>query len=237
VFGELVVVDDVPATFADVVARRWSERGADRTEGWTLVLSGGDTARRCYEALAARTQLGRGLDLSTVDLLWGDERLVPLDDADSNHRLVQESLLARGGRPRALLPMTGDVAAYEREVRARMPLDVVHLGLGPDGHTMSAFPGVELGDGLVVRTSDPTGANPHPRMTLTFEALATARLVVVTVEGEAKRAALDRVRAGDLALPASRIRAEEVVWICDRAAAGAEGQDPLAGPKPGSHPA
>ena len=103
-------------------------------------------------------------------------------------------------------------------------LDVVHLGLGPDGHTASLFPGsagLDADPGrLVVTNEDPTGRNPHPRMTLTLAGIARARLALVTVAGEAKRAALDRVRAGDPTCPGAQVNADRVVWIADRAAAG-----------------
>jgi 6-phosphogluconolactonase len=67
---------------------------------------------------------------------------------------------------------------------------------------------------------DPTGNNPHARMTLTFAGIARARLALVTVSGDGKRDALARVAAGDDACPASHIRADRVVWLADAAAAG-----------------
>jgi len=101
---------------------------------------------------------------------------------------------------------------------------VVHLGLGPDGHTASLFPqsaALDTGPGrLVVVNDDPLGHNPHPRMTLTYEGIARARLVVVTVEGEAKAEALARVRADDPTAPASHVDAERVLWLVDHAALG-----------------
>jgi 6-phosphogluconolactonase/glucosamine-6-phosphate isomerase/deaminase len=68
--------------------------------------------------------------------------------------------------------------------------------------------------------TDPTGRNPHTRMTLTFSGIARARLVVFTVAGEEKRAAFAGVRAGEASYPASLVRADRVVWLVDRAAAG-----------------
>jgi 6-phosphogluconolactonase len=113
---------------------------------------------------------------------------------------------------------------YQQRVAQAGRLDVVHLGLGPDGHTASLFPGSPALDAdpgrLVVMNEDPKGRNPHERMTLTFSGIARARLAVVTVEGEEKRDAFAGVCAGDPQLPATRIRADRVIWLVDPAAAG-----------------
>jgi 6-phosphogluconolactonase len=117
-------------------------------------------------------------------------------------------------------PIAAAARAYDAELRALGPLDVVHLGMGADGHTASLFPGnpaLDEHERLVVATGD--AAHAWPRLTLTFAGIARARLVVVTVAGADKRAALARVRAGD-ELPAARVRAEHVVWLVDAAAAG-----------------
>jgi 6-phosphogluconolactonase len=103
-------------------------------------------------------------------------------------------------------------------------IDLIHLGMGPDGHTASLFPGSPALDAdpgrLVVMNSDPSGRNPYERMTLTFPGITRARLALVTVAGEEKREALARVAADDPELPASRIRADRVLWVVDPAAAG-----------------
>ena len=216
--GELRIVEDVAAAFCDEVAAAWETRPG---ELFTIALSGGDTARRCYEALAARA--GSPVDWSRVRVVWGDERCVPLDHEDSNHRLAQEALLGRV-EPAAVHPMRcDDEEAYERLVRDLAPIDVVHLGLGPDGHTASLFPGSPAlhapPDRLVVGNEDPLGVNPLPRLTLTFAGIAAARRTVVTVEGRSKRDGLDRVRAGH-DVPAARADAPGVVWLADPEAAG-----------------
>lgn len=220
-FGELVVVDDVPAEFAERVIEAYHGRPND---GFSLALSGGDTARRCYERLA--DDAGNQIDWWAVDVYWGDERCVPLDSEDSNYRLGREALLERVGAVNANYPMRCEEGAdpYQLRLGELGKLDVVHLGLGADAHTASLFPGSAALDAdpgrLVVMNDDPTGTNVHPRMTLTFAGIARARLALVTVSGESKREALARVAAGDVTAPASHIRADRVVWVVDQAAAG-----------------
>jgi 6-phosphogluconolactonase len=220
--GELVVVDDVAEAFAATVVEAYRGRPND---GFAIALSGGSTARRCYERLA--DDASDAIDWWKVDVYWGDERCVPLDDPDSNYRLAREALLDRVGAANATYPMRCDEGAdaYQLRLGELGRFDLVHLGLGPDGHTASLFPrsaALDTGPGrLVVVNDDPLGHNPHPRMTLTYEGIARARLAVVTVEGEAKAEALARVRDGDLTAPASHIDAERVVWLVDHAALGA----------------
>lgn len=218
--GELIVVDDFPGEFSERVVEAYHSRPEDT---FSLMLSGGRTARRCYERLAVEAE--REVDWWKVDLYWGDERCVPQDHPDSNYQLARSALLDRVGAANATYPLFCDEGPepYQLRLGELGRIDLVHLGLGTDGHTASLFAGTEALEAppglLVTRTADPTGLYPHERLTLTFEGLARARLVLVTVAGEEKAEALARVLAGDDAMPASRLRSERVVWLADRAAA------------------
>lgn len=219
--GDLVVVDDVPGEFAERVIEAFHTRPH---EGFSLAVSGGATARACYERLA--DDAGHQIDWWKLDVYWGDERCVPHDSPDSNYHLVREALLERVGAVNANYPMFCEEGpdAYQLRLGELGRLDVVHLGLGADGHVASLFPGsvaLEADPGrLVAMNSDPAGTNAFPRMTLTLGGIARARLVLVTVSGEAKRDALARVRAGDPTCPGAQVRADRVAWIVDPAAAG-----------------
>ena len=211
--GEVQIVEDVAAAFAQLVVRE-----APRS----IALSGGETARECYAAVRALAP-----DWSEVDVFIGDERFVPAGDPESNEGMARRELLDHVP-PRAVHPMfrAGSIEdaarAYDELVRAAPPIDLVHLGLGPDGHTASLFPAsptLDETERLVVPAGD--DEHPLPRLTFTFPAIARSRLVVVTVAGAEKHDAMERIRAGE-DLPGSRIRGERVLWLGDRAALGAQ---------------
>jgi 6-phosphogluconolactonase len=208
--GELRVVEDVPTHFADLVVTNAPQ---------SLALSGGDTAEACYQRLAARP-----FDWSNVEVFFGDERFVSPDHPDSNEGMARRALLD-AVHPRAIHSMyrSGSIEAaadaYDALVRERDPIELVHLGVGPDGHTASLFPGspaLDVQDRYVVATGD--DEHPRPRLTFTFPAIARAPLVVVTVSGSDKREALRRIAAG-ADLPAARIQAAHVLWLVDEDAA------------------
>jgi 6-phosphogluconolactonase len=228
-------VADVPAAFTATVVAAFGARPGER---FALVLSGGSTARACYEHLAAATgpsagvPLGPTIDWSRVDVFVGDERIVPPGDPDANQRLIREALLDRVGTVGSFTPMPteGDVAQCVQDyqdVMARLlkgrGIDLIHLGMGGDGHTASLFPGSSALDAppsqLVAANEDPNGRNPHPRLTLTLPAINAARCAVFTVTGEDKLQALAQLRQGD-DLPASRVEAAQVIWLVDGAAFG-----------------
>lgn len=223
--GEILLAADVSQTFAELVLDAHSCR--PRAD-FTLALSGGSTARGCYRELATRAP---DEFWTTLELLWGDERCVDADDPDSNYRLAREAIGSRLDQVPEVHPMrcssdVEDSASQYESLLAGLPgLDLVHLGLGPDGHTASLFPespALEAPTGrLVVANMDPIGNNPHLRMTFTFEAISRAELVLVTVEGPTKQEALRRIIEGDQSAPASQIDARRIIWIVDRAALGA----------------
>lgn len=214
-----MVVEDVPGAFCERVLASYRARTGD---GYAIALSGGSTARACYERLAADG--GTAVDWWNVDVYWGDERCVPHDDETSNYRLAREALLDRVGAANAthLMRCTEGPDPYQLLLGEVGQLDLVHLGLGPDGHIASLFPGSPALDAdpgrLVAMNHDPSGNNPYHRMTLTFTGIARAKLVVVTVAGEAKADALAACATGD-DLPGARIEADQVEWLVDPAAA------------------
>jgi 6-phosphogluconolactonase len=213
--GELIVVDDVPEAFTDTVIEAFRNRPND---GFTIALSGGGLARRCYEALADAAD--GAIDWWKVDVYWGDERAVPLDHPESNYRLAREALLERVGAANAVYPMECDRGAdpYQLRVGEVGVFDLVHLGVGPDGHTASLFagsPGLEADPGrLVVMNHDPSGENPLERMTFTFSAIARSRLALVTVSGERVAEAMAAIARGD-DVPAARLDAPNLKWLAD----------------------
>ena len=217
--GELRLVEDVPAAFAALLIEEHAGRG---TPEFSVALSGGSTASRCYEELATKAP---GDLWPTLELFWGDERCVPLDDVDSNYRLAAGSLGTGFTRVRSVHPMDCSLGAdeYDRLIAGSRPIDLVHLGLGADGHTASLFPGssaLGVAESLVVLNDDPTGHNAHRRMTFTYGAIERASCVVVTVEGASKREALGRVLEGDMSAPAASIKSRRLIWLVDQAALG-----------------
>ena len=217
--GELRVVDDVASAFAAEMAEAFRSRAQDP---FSIALTGDPTARRCYEHLAQ--QDSSLIDWWKVDVYWADERCVPHDDPDSNYYLAREALLDRVGAANAthLMRCNEGADSYQLRLGDLGHFDVVHLGLGTDGHTASLFvdsPALSADPGrLVTMNQDPSGNHPHERMTLTFAGIARAHLALVTVSGEDKADAMATM-ARDNSLPGSQISAERVLWLVDQAAA------------------
>jgi 6-phosphogluconolactonase len=220
---ELVVVDDVAAAAATVAAMLVEVASVDGS----LVLAGGSTPRPAYELATARHA-----DWGGAEIWLGDERCVPPTDPRSNERLVRESLVDRVTDPPLVHPVqTGlspaeAAAAYDAELRGR-PLDLILLGIGPDGHTASLFPNapsLDERERLVV-AADP-GFEPFvERVTLTIPALESGSHVVFLVAGAEKADAARRAFGEEPSpdTPASLVRSRQgrtTVVIDSAAAAG-----------------
>lgn len=213
--GELVVVNDVGVAFAALVAESFKARS--NRDRFVLALSGGSTARNAYEHLALEP-----IDWSLVTAVWGDERLVPLDHEDSNFRIAKEALFDQVSPFNEVHPVSDQTSmdSYDGLIRNYQPIDLVHLGMGDDGHTASLFPGspaLSVADRAVIETGD--DLHPHRRMTMTFDAINRAHLAVFTVSGAKKREMFARVRAGE-DFPASKVDSDRVVWIVDHEVIG-----------------
>ncbi|HEY1367054.1 MAG TPA: 6-phosphogluconolactonase [Gaiellaceae bacterium] len=219
---ELVVVED-----AETAARTVAERLAEAARaGSSIVLTGGSTPRRAYE-LAAELES----DWSRPALYWGDERCVPPDDENSNFLLAKESLLDRvTTAPQSVHRIRGELGrdeaavAYELEL-GTAGLDVLLLGLGPDGHVASLFPDAPTLDERDRRAvGAEAGLEPWiDRVTLTLPTLCGAREVLFLVTGGGKADAAARAFGGepDRATPGSLVRSTAGrTWaVLDRAAA------------------
>lgn len=215
--------------FAHLARRAQEEHGMFR-----VALSGGSTPRALYERLAASP---RSVDWERVQVFFSDERFVPPDSDQSNYHLAYSTLLSRVPIPERFIhrvatvdiPPEDAASLYAQGIRRvfEVPEDVlprfdlVLLGLGPDGHTASLFPGTEalmVTDRLVAPNFVPQ--MDSWRITFTYPLINAARTVTFLVEGAGKAAILHRVLEGDGALPAARVRPTEgaLLWVADRAA-------------------
>jgi 6-phosphogluconolactonase len=206
---------------------------------FAVALSGGTTPRRLYELLA-EPQYREAFPWDRTHWFWGDERFVPWSDQRSNYRMVREALLARAPIPAANIhPIdtncaTAEAAAvvYENTLKSfygascldstRPLFDATLLGLGPDGHTASLFPGssaLQERNRWVAAVLD---GGPEPRITLTYPVLESSRCTAFLVAGTDKREMFQRLRSGDQQIPAARLRPlGAVCWFVDKAAVAA----------------
>lgn len=207
---------------------------AVREKGFfSAVLSGGATPLKLYSLLASKEYKG-AVRWERAHFFWGDERCVPPESADSNFNAASESLLSRIDIPRenihrikGELPPEEAAVSYEKELVSFFgigagtppPFDIVLLGLGKDGHTLSLFPGTRglEEQGRLVAANHVPALNAW-RVTLTFKAVEEAEKAVFLVSGSDKAQVLEEVFEG-AGLPAARVRAKEVLWLADNEAA------------------
>jgi len=218
---------------ADTVAREAAEliaadaRAAVAARGcFTMAVSGGRTPWVMLRELA-----GQDVPWKSVHVLQVDERVAPAGDPDRNLTHLRESLLAHAplaadhihAMPVELADLDVAVAQYSATLRetagAPPAIDLVHLGLGPDGHTASLVPGDPV---LDVRNADVALAGPyqgHRRMTLTYPTLDRARRILWVVTGAEKAPMLARLCRADPSIPGGRVAHEHALLLADRAAA------------------
>ncbi|CAM8645242.1 6-phosphogluconolactonase [Sphingobium sp.] len=214
---------DIAARIATILSDAVAQRGVA-----SIALSGGRSPRPVLEAL------------SQVDLDWGkvvvtlvDERWVAPDNADSNEKLVRDTLLRGAAAQARFVPMKTPAAnayAGQAAVEAAFadlpwPLDIILLGMGDDGHTASLFPeGKELAEGLTsqaltIAATPPVA--PHERMSLTAHGISQSRHIFLQISGVGKKAVYDRALAGGaveelpIRLALLQDKAPVEVWIAE----------------------
>ena len=233
-FTVLPDAEAVCAAMADRLVES-AVKAIDEKGIYRIALSGGSTPKTVYPMILEPRRRD-AVDWSRVEFFWGDERTVPPDDPESNFGVAYRMFIAhlpnvradRIHRMQAEAPDL-DLAAmsYESELRLAFnarggeppAFDFIWLGMGPDGHTASLFPGCDaLGE--TERWAVGTWA-PFPkawRMTLTFPVLNAGARVVFAVEGANKADALRAIRSGGSGMPAERVSGDQVEWLVDAAA-------------------
>jgi len=203
----------------DACAEAIAERGA-----FHLVLAGGNTPRYCYEILRTMP-----LDWSRVHIWFGDERCLPVGDKDRNDRMADEALLSHVPIPEhqihrmaAELGPEEGARLYAQELfdapaTGMLRFDMVHLGMGEDGHTASLFPGHDtLSDARLALPVFDSPKPPPERVSMGLSVLNAARRKLILAAGAGKRDPLARIAGGER-LPVAMI--EDALWLLDEDAA------------------
>ncbi|OLP58367.1 6-phosphogluconolactonase [Xaviernesmea oryzae] len=195
------------AELAEALAERVAaalSAGITARGGASLAVSGGSTPKAFFATLSKHD-----IDWPKVTVTLVDERFVSPDSDRSNHRLVAENLLQNNAAAAHFVPLYHpaedvEIAAAEASIETAaigQPFDVAILGMGGDGHTASFFPGgsrlsealsPDTPRGVITMTAEGAG---EPRLTFTFSALSDARLLVLHIEGDSKKAVLEKAQA------------------------------------------
>ncbi len=216
---EIEVLPDARAVAqrgAEIVGSAAAAAIAERGQ-FTFAVSGGRTPWAMFADLAGK------MPWEKVTIFQVDERIAPDGDPDRNLMQLKRSLPPGGAADVRAMPVwSEDLEAAAAMYAGALPgqLDLVHLGLGPDGHTASLVPGdpvLDVSDRDVAVTGVYQGRR---RMTLTYPVLNRARQILWLVTGEDKVDALARLRAGDPSIPAGRVSTAHAVVVADAAAAG-----------------
>jgi 6-phosphogluconolactonase len=226
-----------PAALAQAAAERVIARIEANPGRAAICLTGGSSPKALYQLLASDTYRNR-IPWDRVHWFIGDERFVPTTDPLNNMAMARRIFLNACAPAANIHPIPTDLAGpdqsarqYESDLKsyygagvlnpARPLFDLVLMGVGPDGHTASLFPGypaTEETERWVVGVPEAHVEPFVPRVTLTFPALGSCREMLFEVAGADKRAILTRVLEGEN-LPAGRARAlGETLWLVDQAA-------------------
>ena len=210
-----------------------------RHDRCVVALSGGETPRLAYRTLAM-PKLQTLIEWNRVHLVFGDERLVPIGDPESNYGMVYDELISKLPIPRenvhaidGTAEPTREALRYESEIRALFPdgdvrVDIALLGLGEDGHTASLFPGSEAVEERVALVRAVWAAHLQSwRISLTLPCINNARRIIFLVAGTRKKTIAQRIirdRVCSAELPASLVKPAggEILWMLDEEAWGEE---------------
>jgi 6-phosphogluconolactonase len=224
----LVDSEAVAKTAAKFIAAEAAAAVAERGR-FTMAVSGGHTPWQMLRALSADSMPWKNVHVFQVD-----ERVAPAGDPDRNLTHLRDSLLEHAPLPpEQIHPMQVEesnleaaAAKYARllqQIAGSPPvLDLVHLGLGPDGHTASLVPGDPV---LEVADRDVAVTNPYQgrrRMTLTYPILNRCRRVLWVVTGSEKAPMLAKLKRGEASIPAGRVRQQQALVLADCGAAGTD---------------
>jgi 6-phosphogluconolactonase len=229
------IAQTAAAEFLEAARESVREKGS-----FSIALAGGSTPKTLYGLLASNPLLQAKVPWSKIQFFFGDERHVPPDHAESNFRMAKEAMLAKAPiDPKQVHRIKAEkrnaveaAVEYEDDLRASFGLadqlpgfDLVLLGMGPEGHTASLFPGTKaLNEDHRLVVSNWVGKLYTDRITLTPPVLNNAARVIFMVHGEEKAPALKAVLEGPYEpeqLPAQLIRPKlgKVLWLVDPSAA------------------
>jgi 6-phosphogluconolactonase len=239
-FPDLAGASEAAARRLVVIARK----AVDKNGRFALALSGGSTPRLLYSLLAEK--FAQQIPWKKAHLFWGDERCVPKNHPQSNFRLAEETLISRVPIPRQnihripaeLKPPQEAAQTYEKTLRQffgadgiseeGQTFDLILLGLGPDGHTASLFPGNRVlaeQDRWAAAVLAPWAFRPRRRITLTLPAINKSGRAFFLVAGAEKKkimaSILQTVRSSSRLYPAAMVQPQKgVTWFVDREALG-----------------
>ena len=216
------VSDDPDAVAEETMQRilQSASRAIAERKLFSIVLAGGHTPEAAYRLL-----VGADTDWSRWEIYFGDERCLPVDDAERNSLMAARALLDSVAIPAANIhPIPAELGAeaaagaYESVIKSALPFDLVLLGIGEDGHTGSLFPGQQHPAEQLVHAVHNSPKPPPDRVSLSVRALSEAREVLVLATGSGKRAAIQAWQAGE-PLPIAEIGGPAPVDVLlDRAA-------------------